>query len=148
MLKHIPRHFRGTDLVELLNAQGFNAQYDFVYLPICYQRKTPIGYAFVNMIDHDKAANFIKRFDGLDNGTEHSADPKVPTAYEVRWGLHHCKSKHVERYRNSPLMHPKVPDDYKPMVFEHGKKVDFPKSTRPVQFPSKLQSESSSSNTP
>mmetsp|Transcript_40941 Transcript_40941/g.124038 ORF Transcript_40941/g.124038 Transcript_40941/m.124038 type:complete len:106 (+) Transcript_40941:336-653(+) len=41
----------------------------------------------------------------------------------------------VERYRNSPVMHPSVAPAHRPAVFAEGKRVAFPAPTRAVRAP-------------
>merc|ERR1711959_365651 len=40
---------------------------------------------------------------------------------------------HVERYRNSPVMHQSVPDEYKPAVFVNGIRSTFPSPTKRIR---------------
>jgi len=39
-------------------------------------------------------------------------------------------SAHIERFRNSPIMHETVPDEYKPAVFVNGARMMFPPPTK------------------
>lgn len=41
----------------------------------------------------------------------------------------------MERYQNSPVMHPDVPDEWKPALFVQGVRVDFPAPTKKVKAP-------------
>ena len=41
----------------------------------------------------------------------------------------------MERYRNSAVMHKKVPDEYKPVIFEDGVRKTFPRPTKKVKAP-------------
>merc|ERR1711957_648687 len=109
-------------LVELLDLAGLFAQYDFVYLPLDMKRMTGLGYAFVNMISYDSANAVMSKLNGFSNWKRNSA--KI---LEVDW----CKplqglSPHVERYRDSPVMHRDVPATAKPALFERGVQIDFP----------------------
>eukprot|EP00913_Durusdinium_trenchii_P000434 g397.t1 len=66
------------------------------------------------------------------------SDWALPTAKvcEVRWsGPHQGLRAHVDRYRNSPVMHKSVPDDYKPMIFKDGVRKAFPRPTKKVKAP-------------
>jgi len=55
---------------------------------------------------------------------------------EVSWsGPHQGFKAHVERYRNSPVMHRSVPDAYKPIIFQDGVRQDFPRPTRKIKAP-------------
>jgi hypothetical protein len=38
----------------------------------------------------------------------------------------------IARFRNSPVMHPDVPEQFKPLTFQHGCRVPFPHPTRNV----------------
>lgn len=41
------------------------------------------------------------------------------------------------RYRDSPIMHGSVPDEFKPVIFEAGtgRRVDFPEPTKKLRAP-------------
>ncbi|CAE7426999.1 ML5, partial [Symbiodinium sp. CCMP2456] len=65
MLRHIPNRYTSTQLVELLDAKGFQAKYDFVYLPIDFQNKVNLGYCFVNLLSHQWALKFKEEFEGF-----------------------------------------------------------------------------------
>mmetsp|Transcript_77473 Transcript_77473/g.250693 ORF Transcript_77473/g.250693 Transcript_77473/m.250693 type:complete len:101 (+) Transcript_77473:106-408(+) len=43
--------------------------------------------------------------------------------------------EHVDRYRNSPVMHPSMPDEYKPVLFAGGKRQPFPAPTKAIRPP-------------
>ena len=43
--------------------------------------------------------------------------------------------EHVERYRNSPVMHMTIPDEHKPALFSEGVRVPFPEPTQLVSVP-------------
>ena len=42
---------------------------------------------------------------------------------------------HIRRWRNSPVMHPNVPDLFKPVMFKKGSRVPFPRPTMYVHAP-------------
>jgi len=44
---------------------------------------------------------------------------------------------HVDRYRNSPLMHALVPDTYRPLLFRDGQRIAFPPPTKKIKAPRK-----------
>lgn len=126
MLKNVPPNYNRSKLLKLLDDKGFHTLYDFVYLPVDFKKKTRLGYAFVNMIDHASAVRFMTEFEGLSDWQDET--PNAEPA-QTRWGKIHCKTGHINRYRDSPLMHPNVPDEYKPMVFENGVQFPFPLPT-------------------
>merc|ERR1712087_1003810 len=41
----------------------------------------------------------------------------------------------IERYRNSPLMHPNVSDVLRPVIYSNGRRVPFPEPTVPLKPP-------------
>merc|ERR1719408_628689 len=73
----------------------------------------------------------MKTFEGFSGWSFDSA--KV---CEVSWAHpHQGLSEHVERYRNSPVMHPTMPEEYKPMMFQNGIQQPFPQPTKAIKAP-------------
>ena len=117
--------------LQMLDEHGMKGKYDFVYLPCDFYRDANLGYAFVNMVDSKAVDELWKIFHGF-------ADWALPTAKvcEVSWsGPHQGFKAHIERYRNSPVMHRSVPDEYKPVMFKNGVRKPFPKPTKKVKAP-------------
>lgn len=50
-------------------------------------------------------------------------------------GPHQGREAHVERYRNSPVMHPSVPEPYKPIILQGGERIPFPAPTKMPKAP-------------
>lgn len=131
MLRNIPNKYSQELLLQLLDRNGFNCRYDFVYLPIDFRHGVNLGYAFVNLISHEDALALTETFQGYALWSCDSA--KV---CEVSWAHpHQGLAEHVDRYRNSPVMHPSTPEDYKPMLFENGLRIPFPPPTKAVRPP-------------
>merc|ERR1712226_203470 len=89
------------------------------------------GYAFVNFATHDAAVRAKRHFQGY-------CQWSVPSqkVCEVVWsGPVQGLPAHTERYRNSPVMHDSVPDEYKPVVFVNGNRVPFPPPTKRIRPP-------------
>lgn len=131
MMRNIPNAYTSSSFVELLDANGFWGSYDFVYLPIDFRTHVNLGYAFINFVSNTDAQNFKNYFDGFQNWFCHS--PKIS---EVTWtdpqqGLW----EHVERYRNSPVMHEDVADSFKPRIYCNGQQVQFPPPTKRIRPP-------------
>mmetsp|Transcript_26699 Transcript_26699/g.84720 ORF Transcript_26699/g.84720 Transcript_26699/m.84720 type:complete len:396 (-) Transcript_26699:255-1442(-) len=131
MLRNIPNRYTQGMLLALLDEHNFKSNYDFVYLPMDFRNGVNLGYAFVNLLSHQDALRFMEAFQGFARWFFDSA--KV---CEVSWahphqGLH----EHVERYRNSPVMHPTMPEEYKPMIFKDGERVPFPAPTKAIRAP-------------
>jgi len=131
MLRNVPNAYTRMMLIELLNAQGFLSRYDFVYLPMDFRNGVNLGYAFVNLSTHQAAVEFTDKLQGFCEWSSESS--KV---CEVTWAHpHQGLAEHVERYRNSPVMHPSMEEDYKPMVFRGGAQITFPAPTKAIKAP-------------
>ena len=56
---------------------------------------------------------------------------------QVKWsGPLQGFEAHVQRYRNSPVMHKSVPEKYKPVIFKDGQQRAFPEPNRRIKAPS------------
>jgi len=131
MLRNLPNDYSRQTLLDMLDMDGFAGLYDFIYLPIDFKTQACLGYAFVNLTRPDVAAAFWAKFDGY-------TDWAVPSKKigKVTWsGPHQGWAAHVGRYRNSPVMHPSVPEHYKPLIFSDGKVAEFPAPTKPPKAP-------------
>merc|ERR1712039_141136 len=132
MLRNLPNDYNRSMVLQLLDEHGFACCYNFVYVPMDNKRKVGLGYAFVNM---KKPVDAKRAFDKLAGFSEW----KVPGSVKVlavAWGnpLQGLEA-HVERYRNSPIMHPDVAAELKPVLFENGVRVEFPAPTQPLRAP-------------
>jgi hypothetical protein len=131
MLRNIPNRYTQGHLVDLLDENGFRSRYDFVYLPMDFRNGVNLGYAFVNLLSHQDALHTMQNFQGFSRWFYDSN--KV---CEVSWAHpHQGLEEHVERYRNSPVMHVCMPDEYKPMLFKDGMRVPFPPPTKAIRAP-------------
>jgi len=131
MLRNIPNCYSRTWLLELLDGHGFKGFYNLVYLPIDFDTQCGFGYAFVNFIDAQSAETFMLRLQGFQRWATPS--DKV---LDVTWSnAHQGFEAHVERYRNSPIMHETVPDELKPVIFVSGERVPFPPPTKKPRAP-------------
>jgi len=133
MLRNIPNDYSRNMLTELLDSQGFVARYNFVYLPVDFKRMAGLGYAFVNCCSQADAEEMMALFHGFGHWRFNSA--KV---CEVVWGepLQGLQA-HIDRYRNSPVMHGSVPEGCKPALFENGVRCAFPSPTKRIRAPRK-----------
>lgn len=131
MFRNVPNNYSRTMLLQLLDREGFANQYDFVYLPIDFKSNASLGYAFVNLLTQTEAERMKETFEGFSRWVMPSQ--KVCS---VDWsspfqGL----ESHIERFRNSPVMHESVPDEHKPALFQTGRRIPFPAATRKVRAP-------------
>lgn len=131
MLRNLPSAFTRPAVVELLEDEGFAGCFDFVYAPVDFHSGCSLGYAFVNYVAPSDANRCWRVFQGFKEWGR--ATDKV---CEVTWGEpHQGLVAHVERYRNSPVVHESVPDDWKPAVYVGGVRAEFPPPTKVVKAP-------------
>lgn len=131
MFRNLPQSFTRLKLERLLDAEGFGSLYDFIYLPAELGTGSCFGYAFINMVTAREAERFVEYFQGFDRWQEAETRRAVVHLSEALQGL----DEQIERYRNSPLMHPSVSDDLRPAVYRHGVRVPFPEPTAPIRPP-------------
>lgn len=129
MMRNIPNNYTREMLLDLLNSHGFKNSYNLVYLPIDFQTEVGLGYAFINLTGD--VQHFRDHFHGFSDWQV--ASQKV---CHVSWSnpLQGIQA-HIDRYRNSPVMHESVPDEYKPMLFVNGERVAFPAPTKRIRPP-------------
>lgn len=131
MFRNVPNNYSRLLLQQLLDSEGFKGKYDFVYLPMDFKSSASLGYAFVNLINEEEA----ERLKGAFEGFSRWAMPSQKVC-NVDWsspfqGL----DSHIERFRNSPVMHESVPDEHKPALFADGQRRPFPPPTRKLRVP-------------
>jgi len=131
MMRNVPNNYTREMLLAMLDDEGFSSHYDFIYLPMDFGRRANLGYAFVNLDSESTAQEFWQVFNGFCRWA-------LPTAKvcEVTWsGPHQGRQAHIDRYKNSPVMHISVPDEFKPMVFQNGVRQPFPPPSKKLRPP-------------
>lgn len=131
MMRNLPNDYTREMLLNLLEREGFRGCYDLLYLPIDYSSEVGFGYAFINLVSHAEAERFRKHFKDFA-----SWDVVSQKVCDVSWStvLQGVRA-HVERYRNSPVMHEAVRDEFKPVLFADGERVPFPAPTKSIRAP-------------
>mmetsp|Transcript_98058 Transcript_98058/g.245658 ORF Transcript_98058/g.245658 Transcript_98058/m.245658 type:complete len:448 (+) Transcript_98058:83-1426(+) len=131
MIRNLPNSYSRQLLLDLLDSEGFMGRYDFVYLPIDFTSAVNLGYAFIDLVSPADAHTFIEHFTGFSRWCVGSEKVCV-----VSWSSpHQGLEQHVERYRSSPVMHPNIPEDWKPLIFMNGVRVPFPPPTKHIKAP-------------
>jgi hypothetical protein len=133
MLRNVPVSYTRDELLATLEAGGFQGRFDFVYLPVDFTRNIGLGYALICLASPFDAELLLRHFDGFDRWgrPEHGTTPCEASWSEPRQGM----EEHIERYRNSPVMHKSVPEEYKPVIFVNGNRVPFPAPTKAIRAP-------------
>mmetsp|Transcript_71285 Transcript_71285/g.189112 ORF Transcript_71285/g.189112 Transcript_71285/m.189112 type:complete len:135 (+) Transcript_71285:3-407(+) len=125
MLRNLPCDFTRSDLLDILDREGFAGLYDFVYVPIDFKRGLCKGYSFVNMVAVEHLQRLVEVFDGY-NRWSRSSTKVCQASMSHTQGL----TANIERYQNSPVMCDAVPDIFKPALFVGKRQVPFPAPTR------------------
>jgi len=132
MLRNMPNNYTRAMVLELLESNGFDSRtYDFLYLPIDFRTNVALGYAIVDLVHPNLVERFWKVFDGFSSWAFPSRKVCFVSWCEPNQG----KQAHMMRYRNSPVMHSSVPDEYKPLLLKSGRRIPFPKPTKKIQAP-------------
>jgi len=131
MLRNVPYNCSRDSVVRMMDYAGLSGLYNFIYLPIDFRSKSGFGYAFINMVSSAAAEKLFIQFNGFSQWPTKSQKVAEVTWSEPSQGLH----IHVERYRNSPVMHDAVPDEFKPAMYENGIRVMFPAPTKAIRAP-------------
>lgn len=132
MIQNVPSKCTNNMMVEMLDTAGFSGKYDFVYAPTDFRTYTAFGYAFVNFTTNKIAVQALEVLAGLICPTWR--EQKV--AFDVNWCEAHQGLKvHVNKYQNSPVMHPSVLEEYKPLIFKNGLRQPFPAPTKAIKEP-------------
>jgi len=131
MLRNLPNNYSRKMLIEMIDTEGFVGRYDFVYLPMDFNTRACLGYAFINLLNTTIAREFWNKFNGFSRWV-------IPSRKlcGVSWSNpHQGLQSNIDRYRNSPVMHEAVPVDYKPMLLVNGLPALFPPPTKKIRVP-------------
>lgn len=132
VIRNLPDGYTRDLLAVELNNQGFAKAYNFVYFPTDFKNWAGFGYAIVNFFTHASAVAAMNRFQGFGGWPD-----QCDKVCDVVWSVpHQGFAAHVERYRNSPVMHAVVPDEVKPAIYgADGFRLHFPEPTKRIRAP-------------
>lgn len=131
MLKNLPNNCSRAELLKALSREGLQESCDFVYLPTSFRTWKCCGYAFVSLTTHEAAERAMKAMQGYEGLGARPGQRGLEVCWSVLQGL----ESHVERYRNSPVMHEEVPDECRPLRLKDGSPVPFPEPTKRLKAP-------------
>lgn len=130
MLRNLPNSYTRKMLMDLLDQEGFAGLYDFVYLPMDFKTHVSLAYVFINFVNADVVRRFWKSFHGFSNW----ALPSHKVA-RVNWDECQGLAAHIQRYRDSPVMHEDVPDEFKPVLLKDAHRIPFPVPLQKIRAP-------------
>lgn len=131
MMRNLPNNLDREQLLQLVDNEGFEGSYNLVYLPIDFKSKAGLGYAFIDFQRNEDAERFFEVFQDFTKWTMGSDKICNVTWSVALQGI----DEHVKRYRNSPVMHESVPEEFRPVLFKEGKRVPFPEPTKRIRAP-------------
>jgi hypothetical protein len=129
ILRNLSKDCTRDAMIQMLQSEGFAGSYDMVHVPVGFQDLTGLGHALINFLDPAIAQDALLHFDQF-SGL--SADAEL---CQTGWSNVQGLSAHVKRYRDSPMMHESIPDQFKPAMFKDGVKVPFPEPTKQLKAP-------------
>jgi hypothetical protein len=138
ILRQVPRDITRQAVVQALADQGFGADVDFLYCPLDYVSKKGFGYVLLNFASAAAALRFRERFQGLPASWLSSQNSNCLDIVWAKGDNRQGLQANLDRYRNSPVMHSIVPDEFKPVAMCRGRRVAFAKATEKLEAPSKL----------
>lgn len=131
MLRGLPEMFTRTSVLRLLEVQGFFGRLNFLYVPMDFKRHKNLGYALINLVSPAEALRLGKHFEGFSSWEVGMGSPCTVAWCSPQQGL----QEHVDRYKNSPVMHESVPEEWRPLLLAHGVSLDFPAPTISIKAP-------------
>jgi hypothetical protein len=133
--KNVPADCTLSHVLETLNKEGFAGCYDFVHAPVNFSSNSTLGYVHINLLNQVIAERAWHHFQGFKNWSGSCIPCDLPGCV-VNWSEgYQGLPAFIERYRNSPLMHRSVPEEYKPAIFSNGTRVAFPEPTMRLKPP-------------
>ena len=109
----------------------------FWYLPVDFKSQANLGYAFVNMLNHEHVVPpFWRALGGFADWTfsptTHGGSLRNEKVDHVEWNKIQELDVLIERFRN--ILY-EVPEDHKPLLLLDGVETTFPKPTKQVKAP-------------
>merc|ERR1712151_321717 len=118
---------------QILNNEGFNGLYDFIFLPTSLRTGRSTRYAIVNFTRHSYGLLLAAHF----HGHNFCISDKDGPLCKVKWSFNHQGLPALlEHYRNDANMHESVPCCMQPALFYNGWRMPMPAPTKRIRTPS------------
>jgi len=132
VLEDLPGRLTQDDLVQILNDEGFNGLFDFLFLPVSLRSGRSSRYAVINFSRHSYGLLLAAHFHGRTNWSLCGDGSRC----KVSWSLSHQGLPAIlEHYRNDPNMHERVPVCMQPALFHNGTRAQMPAPTKLLREP-------------
>jgi hypothetical protein len=128
ILQGLPKSCSRDRLLQLLDVRGMKCEVDFAYVPVDLLSMETCGFAFVNFASVSSAQRALAELQGvqMESSTLEACWSEKDQGLELL----------VERHRNSPLMHPSMPAELRPLLLQEGVPVPFPAPTKKIKLQS------------
>ncbi|KAG0259251.1 hypothetical protein BG011_002759 [Mortierella polycephala] len=123
MIRNIPNKYTQPMLLDCINETHFS-KFDFLYLRMDFKNKCNVGYAFINFINTDVVASFIKEHEGK-KWSRFNSDKICSLSYATIQG----RQALIDKFRNSSVMD--EDPSYRPKIFY----ISGPKTGQEEPFP-------------
>jgi hypothetical protein len=96
MLRNIPNKYTLNNILEEINS-SFWGKFDYINLPIDYERKLNLGYAFINFVDPMHIILFYETYH-LKKWSKYKSDKKMDMSYADKQGKKDINCKDDQTY--------------------------------------------------
>jgi len=122
VLSGLPEDLTQDDVIEILDKEGFNGYYDFIYLPMNSDLAGNCGYVVVNMTRHEYGLALAALMQGKSSWCGmNSPQCQVTWSFSVQG-----RKQLAEQYRDTLVKKDSVPADMLPTFFSNGWPAPFP----------------------
>jgi hypothetical protein len=128
IIRNVVGHCTRDMLIAFMDEHGFKGKYNLLYLPRCFASQRCFHYAFVNFVSEEVAVDFQACLHGYGD-TELFGENVADISLSQCQGL----EANIAKYRNSSVMHHSVPNECRPLLFQNGHVVPFPKPTKRIK---------------
>lgn len=116
VLTGVPKILGAEILLSLLDRIFFGC-YDYVYLPMDMEKRENLGIAYVNFHKHSMAVECQRYFSGF-SLTAWPGGNFSERNCRAEWSSIQGYEANIQRQKLNDWMNSKIPEDYKPMVFD------------------------------